>query len=183
MLTRRMRLRRAAILCCHALTNIAYYRSGRVAGVPRLDGTVHITIANNFLDIAVIEWCKLFGDKADTPTGRKQQHSWRIIVGDAVAFEAGLLHQLACSAAEFEALRAYARSYRDKFLAHLDDLETMKPPMLDLIKASAAYYYDHLIAHENDGATFQDACGSAVDFYNARAAEGRAYYERLVAVS
>lgn len=178
-MTRRTRLRRAAILCCHTLSNVAYYRAGRATGKLRFNGNMEITIANNFLDVAVVEWCKLFGDKKGSASKRIQQHSWLKIVTDPVAFEVGLLHQLRCSETDFDDFRNAVRIYRDKFLAHLDELETMEVPLLHQLKASAAFYYDYLLRHENDGATFEDAHPSADGFYREREAEGDRYYDRL----
>ena len=71
-----------------------------------------ITAYNNFLDICVLEWCKLFGDK-------KGEHYWGAVVTDTVKFEKELLQHLSVDTAAFEAYRLEMRAYRDKFVAHL----------------------------------------------------------------
>lgn len=174
------RLRRAALLCRSTLTNIAYFRGRRAMQGRTITDVFQIVIANNFLDMAVLEWCKLFGDAEDTWRQNMQKHSWRLIVTDASAFEVGLLSQLSCSSVEFEALRDYVRTYRDKFIAHLDELRTGRPPMLVNLKASAAYYLDYLLQHEHNSAAFIPAELSATEFYREREVEGDAYYSRLV---
>lgn len=50
----------------------------------------------NFLDICVLEWCKLFGDK-------RGQHYWRKVITDQTAFLAGLLHAVGKTEVEFDA--------------------------------------------------------------------------------
>ena len=57
------RLHRTFIAAHSALKNFSYYRATRQSttrgnSVQRQD--VHIRIVNNFLDIGVLDWCKLF---------------------------------------------------------------------------------------------------------------------------
>jgi hypothetical protein len=77
--TRRERLRRVVILSASFARNVAYFRAGRsetgsAARVPSQPGSAFWTqISANFLEIAVLEWCKLLGDEKD-------KHFWRNIV-------------------------------------------------------------------------------------------------------
>ena len=91
----------------------------------------------NFLDICVLEWCKLFAD-------RNSGHHWRRVIDDHDRFEADLYATLSVTADEFAKLIKQARHYRDKFVAHLDEQRIMRPPKLDLPKKSIVFLYGRL---------------------------------------
>ena len=156
-LTRRQRLRRVGILCCHALRNLAFYRAWHDAGRPRADEQFWVTANGNFADITVLEWCKLFADA-------KGRHHWAKVVTDQSAFTAGLLSALGMTQQAFDEYIQSMRVLRDKFIAHLDDELEFTLPQLAAAKASTAYLYSHLLAHENDGDAFHDAPGDAEAF-------------------
>ena len=71
------------------------------------------------------------------------------------------------------------RSYRDKFVAHLDSEETMHIPQLQTAIDSSAYLYDYLLTYEEEDDCFHDALKNAVDFYARFRAEGEAVYEEI----
>jgi hypothetical protein len=48
-------------------------------------------VNGNFFDMAVLDWCKLFGDQKQTPLKRVGEHHWRRVVSDPEMFEARLL--------------------------------------------------------------------------------------------
>jgi hypothetical protein len=68
------RLRRVLIVCHHCLTNIAYYRGGYSGKKPTYDreSNFWLTANGNFLDAAVLAWCKLFASK--------EAHNWKRVV-------------------------------------------------------------------------------------------------------
>lgn len=138
-LTKRERLRRVILLCCHFTRNLAYYRAGH----GRLTGgnysQILATIDGNFLDMAVIEWCKLFGD-------RNGRHFWAKVVNDQ-AFEGAILTHLGQSADQFAGYIEEMREYRDKFLAHLDDQRVMNIPKLDRAKEAVEFYHGYVVHH------------------------------------
>jgi hypothetical protein len=139
--TKRERLRRVVLLCCHFARNLAYYRTGH----DRLSGgsysQILATIDGNFLDMGVIEWCKLLGDK-------KGRHFWGNVVSDHQAFEADLLKHLGQTSDQFASYVEEMREYRDKFLAHLDDGHVMNIPNLDRAKAAVEFYHGHVVRNE-----------------------------------
>ena len=169
-MTRRERLRRVAILCCTCARNLAYYRAGWHQGDIVFDSTSNIerTINSNFLDMAVLEWCKLFTSN--------EKHAWRKIVSDKDRFQAGLLAHLGIEEAKFEASRTELRTYRNKFLAHLDSHKIMRVPLMDTVKNSVIYYHGYLLQHENDGTTFDDEPSDLAAYYRDREDEGREFY-------
>ena len=98
-------------------------------------------INGNFIDVCVLEWCKLFADKND-------KHHWTKIVARPDDFHAALLAHLAVDEAGFQEQIAIMRRYRDKFLAHLDSDYVMNIPALDIPKKATSFYYAHLLKNE-----------------------------------
>ena len=112
------------------------------------------TAHDNFLDIAILEWCKIFGDK-------KAKHAWRKVVSDQPAFLAELLEHLRLTETFFEAYTSEMRIYRDKFIAHLDEENTMNIPNMSPAIKSAQFLYKWMIEKENDCNAFWDAPASS----------------------
>jgi hypothetical protein len=140
-LTRRDQLRRVTLVCCHFMRNLAYYRVAH-PGEPRSPNRdFWVTVDGNFLDQCVLEWCKLLGDE-------RAQHHWSKIVSDKATFEQELVAHLNMNAAAFQDYRNEMREYRDKFVAHLDDLRVMQVPRLDNARASVEFYHAYVAGNE-----------------------------------
>jgi hypothetical protein len=92
----------------------------------------------NFIDICVLDWCKLFSD-------RNGKHHWRRVVKGRDSFEADLFTKLGITAAQFAGLIEQTDHYRDKFVAHLDGERIMRPPPLDVSKAAVAFLHERLV--------------------------------------
>ena len=129
-----------------------------------------IGVNGNFLDIAVLEWCKLFD--------RQGKHFWGKVVSDQNVFLRGLLERLGLSDVEFEKYVRQVRVYRDKFLAHLDDEERMEIPFLQTALDSACYLYDYLLDHEEIEGCFADNRGKSLQLYEESLALGNMNYEQ-----
>lgn len=168
---RRYRTRRVGILCCHCLRNLAFYRAWYKAGTPFKGKQFWVNLNGNFLDVAVLEWCKLFGDT-------RGKHYFGKVVSDATAFKAGLLSSLQATDVDFDQYIAQMRNYRDKFIAHLDDQNKMHIPSLTIAKKSTIYLYDYLVANKSKGNTFHDAPTAAKPFYKEFLAQGKAAYKK-----
>jgi hypothetical protein len=145
-MTQKERKRRTVLLCCHFARNLAYYEAGGSEhGRPLLD-EMHLHASfwrqtnSNFLDMCVLEWCKLFGD-------RKAEHHWSKVVRDTASFEAALLWHLGMDAAGFQAEISAMRLYRDKFIAHLDELPIMDIPVLQTAKKAVWFYHAYIVKH------------------------------------
>lgn len=167
-MTRRNRLRRTAILCLHCLRNLAYYRVFQEAKNQVVPQQLWITAQNNFLDIAVLEWCKLYGDN-------RAKHSWKKSVADQETFKSGLIEKLKITEAMFEDFILEMRTYRDKFVAHLDEEDHMNIPNLTPAIRSTQYLYEWLLDREDDIDVFLDAPKSAQTFYLERLEHGREF--------
>jgi hypothetical protein len=169
-LTRRQRVRRAGILCCHYLRNCAYYYAGRDGKTLTRKDQFSVTINGNFLDLCTLEFCKLFAEA-------RGRHYWRKVVTDPDDFLDGLLEEVNMNAAEFDQYIASMKFYRDKYVAHLDEELGGKYPHLGPGKKAVSYLFDYLLKHEDEGDFFPDALGTASDFYGDRQEEGKAAYK------
>lgn len=145
--SRKNRLRRVAILCASFVRNLAYYRAGQCEDVRHLLSKYHRSASfwrqanSNFLDICVLDWCKLFADS-------KEKHHWSNIVSDRAAFEEKLLKEYKISKEHLEEQIEIMRRYRDKFVAHLDSDMTMNIPELDTAKSCVWFYLRYIIDFE-----------------------------------
>jgi len=171
-MTRRKRIRRVAILCCHCLLNIAFYMAGwrdckLVTKEPR---QFWINVNGNFMDICVLEWCKLFADE------KRGKHYWGKVITDRASFFDRLMKILGMTRDEFAAYIDEMRSYRDKFVAHLDLNERMQIPKLLVAQQRASYLYDYMRTYEDEGGLFTDAPDTASSFYNRFLKEGKLVY-------
>jgi hypothetical protein len=95
----------------------------------------------NFFDLAVLDWCKLFGDP-------EQKHHWKQLVSDPNEFKVELFAQLGTDAKGFKALIRKICGYRNKFVAHLDYERVMNLPELDAAHVAVAFYHRHLVERE-----------------------------------
>jgi hypothetical protein len=170
-LTRKDRLRRVVIVCAHFSRNLAYYRAGHSA-LPKVSPQFWITLDGNFIDIAILEWCKLFADK-------NGKHSWTKVVTDSARFERELLHRLSVTSAEFSHYVVEMRVYRDKFLAHLDDLPVMNIPFLDRAYSAVEFYHRHIVSREAGAADLAGLPTDLSDYYHYSANEADAIYHKL----
>jgi hypothetical protein len=153
MLTRVERLRRVVILCESFTRNYAYYRAGWNGAAKRLLRPDHEQasfwrqVNGDLIDIAVLEWCKLFTDF-------KGKHCWRNVVTDPSAFEAALLSRLGKGAPEYRQVCQAMWKYRSKFVAHLDDEKEAYIPMLDEAWTAVQFYHEHVVTQEGTAADF-----------------------------
>ena len=176
LLSREERLGRVAIVCCHFLRNLAFYRAGwrfdahHGERSHRTADQFWVNANSNSLDTCVLEWCKLFGDK-------KGNHRWGRVVSDP-QFLSKLLQRLKLTEDQFNAYAKQMRDYRDWFIAHLDDERIMYPPHLRVARRSIAFLYDYLRQVEDTTNTLRDARQSASQFYSFWFRQGRqAYFE------
>jgi hypothetical protein len=150
-LLRRDRIRRVGLLCCAFARNVAFYRAGWADHAQPLlserhpKGSFWRQVNSNFFDMAVLDWCKLFGDPKEIPRKKLGKHHWRRVVSDPNGFEIRLLAQLSTDAEGFAALIAKMRGYRDKFVAHLDNERIMYLPELEAAHIAVTFYYRHIV--------------------------------------
>jgi hypothetical protein len=168
--------RRQALLACAIMRNVAFYRTGYQTedGRGRLkdDSQMGRTINSNFVDIAVLEWCKLFADW-------EARHHWRRLVQGTearTAFRAALLAALGLDPAGWEQYLTGMKTYRDRFVAHLDDDDTMHIPDLDPVLASTVFFYRELVAQAPDGTFVGRLPRDLPTYYDTCRAEAATYH-------
>ena len=66
----------AARLCHECVRNIAYFRGGWDGNKTKAKGDFWVTLQGNFIQIAILEWMKLFGS-------RSEDHHWRKIISES----------------------------------------------------------------------------------------------------
>lgn len=92
------------------------------------------------LDVAVLEWCKVFGADSE-PT------HWKSIVPDHDAFRQDLLEHLEVSEEVWREYWQGMKAYRDSQVAHnFTNPEVTHYPSLDLALRSSYFYFDLVIA-------------------------------------
>jgi hypothetical protein len=165
-------------MCGYFMRNLAYYRAGfreGLSGKKELRGRgQHFWqhSSSNFLDAAVLEWCKLFGGERDS------KYHWSKIVSDPTTFEPELLRHLGVDADTFAKCIEKMRHYRDKFVAHLDYEKIMYIPDFDLAKAAVEFYHAHVL--KNELASSDDSAGLVTDLdgcYQDAADEAKRIYD------
>ncbi len=96
-------------------------------------------IYGNLLDVAVLEWCKLFGANSE-PT------HWKRVVSDHDAFRQALLAALGIDQPTWVAYWEEMKAYRNALVAHhVGGTTVTRYPSLDLALGSCYFYYSHLI--------------------------------------
>ena len=131
-------------------------------------------IYGNLLDVAVLEWCKLFGADSE-PT------HWKRVVSDHDAFRQALLAALKIDEATWAMYWEEMKAYRDALVAHhVGGSAVIRYPSLELALESCYFYYSHVIAElrKFGEARFPDDLKD----YSARfAAQAREIAERALA--
>ena len=70
----------------------------------------------NLLDVAVLDWCKLFGSDDED----RQRLHWKNVFGNEDAFRAGLFAHVQLDQDAWRGYWQQMKRYRDQHLAHLD---------------------------------------------------------------
>ena len=144
---RTKRLRRVGILCCHFARNYAYYKAGWEKDQFKRKEQFWISLNNNFLDICVLEWYKLFGN-------HKDKHHWKKVMNHDKDFKQRMFEKLKIKQTDLDKVHGIIMAYRDKFVAHLDSEETMNIPMLEEALNMVFFYYSEV----------KKICGSTSDW-------------------
>jgi hypothetical protein len=153
---RRKRIRRTGLLCLHCLENAAFYRARVAAPAETFRRPFWRRVDANFIDMALVEWCKVFGDDP-----KKAVHHWQKVVTEPHEFLSRLEKATGISEAALESYRLKVRAYRDQFVAHLDAIDQADVPDLQLAIETARFLFNYLSDVEDDGSAFYDAPSKA----------------------
>lgn len=98
-------------------------------------------IHGNQLDIAVLEWCKVFGSDSEATHWKKI-----VPVAEHGNFRNDLLASLALTPASWTSYWKEMKEYRDNLAAHHNELNKIENyPVLDIALKSSFFYYRYLI--------------------------------------
>jgi hypothetical protein len=101
-------------------------------------------IYGNQMDMAVLEWCKLFG----SDDAERQPVHWKNVAVDQAAFRAGLFTAVGMDEAQWARYWREMKTYRDYTVAHHDPRRESIPtfPVLDPALNGAIYYFEYVRA-------------------------------------
>ncbi len=152
------RIRRTFQLTNYCIANIAAYRvnwqSENNVRHQRVDSDFWMRANSAFFDMAVIEWCKLFSDN-------NGKHHWSLTFPKKQEWKNLLLRhmQLDEDAYDFELHKI--RSYRNSYVAHLDEPKSMTYPLTEFMLKSSEFLYDSIKTSEHTkrsiGAVYESA--------------------------
>lgn len=139
--SKRLRIRRTFQLANHCISNIAAYKANwRKEATSESQLVVERDFwkrANgNFLDIAVLEWCKVFSE-------RNGEHHWSRSFKPTQDWMREFCKHMSMSQKEFHAELQRVVKYRNKFVAHLEPMP-MKYPSMDFLLKSVSYLYEKI---------------------------------------
>jgi hypothetical protein len=119
--------------------NIAFHRS-LTPYKGSLKQNFWVYTFNNFMDLAVLEWCKTFGSKKET-------HHWTTFFSDPDEVRSRLLTTISRSSKEWAEYWAELKRYRDESIAHhAEKPKYTRYPPLDVALDSTCFIYDAIAA-------------------------------------
>ncbi len=90
-----------------------------------------------------------------------------------------MLDHISMTADEFAAYVHEMRTYRDKFLAHLDDLTVMEIPFLDISRKTVEFYHRQIIKSEGSASDFVGLPIDIADYYQHCFDQAQGIYGRV----
>ena len=101
-------------------------------------------IYGNLTDMAVLEWCKLFGSDDE----QNQPVHWKHIAPDPEQFRKDLFSNLRIYELKWRSYWTEMKRYRDRVVAHHDQrrIEIKNYPTFDIALDSAYFYYDYVVS-------------------------------------
>jgi len=132
---REILLRRVGLKCADFARQLSYHRALN----DYRDGfklNFWISVFNNSIDLAVLDWFHLFGYHND-------DLHWKQVVADTDSFR----HQLFCyvnkTENEWKSYREEIKIYRDKDVAHIEVRPISQVPEMSIALKAVAYYYEY----------------------------------------
>ena len=120
----------------YVIRNVAYHNS-LAKFKDDFNQNYWILISNNFFDVAILEWCKVFGTNSE-PT------HWKTIVNNHQLFRNDLLSSIGLDEKEWNNFWQSVNSYRNNIIAHFRRIPGLSYPSLGVIIDSSFYYYKWL---------------------------------------
>ena len=177
------KLRKVALLCCHFARNKAYYKAGWNDEKRKellIENELWVTINGNFMDIAVLEWCKLFGNDSE-------EHHWKKIADNPDDFKNSMLETIKISEDDLTKCWDKMTDYRNNFVAHLGQKKVMYIPLLegiahDVVKCYYAYIVKHCQSSKFLLIRLPEDSRAYDDYYKKCIREARATHDKNISV-
>lgn len=129
------KLRRCLVMCSRFARNLAYYRAGLSKDDLRRKDHFWRTTNGNFVDVCVLEWCKMFANYSD-------KCHWKKILDAPDDFLREIEEHLEINSKDFDDYLNSFKFFRDKYIAHLDDVDEWPVPEFDMALEIAIFYYE-----------------------------------------
>jgi hypothetical protein len=130
-------LRRAYLKCVDFCRQITYHRL-MTPYIGNLKNNYFICSFNNFIDLAVLDFCHLFGSRSD-------DLHWNNIVNAPDEFKNNLLKELKFTEDEWIKYWDSVKEYRDKDVAHLEIRPISNVPDMAIATIAIFFYYNSII--------------------------------------
>lgn len=175
LLQQSVRVRRTMYLATQCISNIAGYRAGWMErdgnGSLRVTRDFWVRLNGNFLDMATLDWCKLFADKSSA-------YHWSKIFKSKPTWKTELSHHTGVPLNEMKGQVQRILTYRNKYVAHLDPpSETVYYPRTEFMLKSASFLYDQIRCSDETQESVRDVTSAAEDWYQLRFSKARDEYE------
>lgn len=131
-------LRRVVLTCRDYIREISYHRA-MLPYTDHLRTNIWIYTFNNFINMAVLNWCHLFGNHSD-------DLHWLNIIEDSNAFKDELLQTIGISFEEWKLYRKTITDYRNKDVAHIEVRPEGTVPQMDNAIIAVCFYYSKALA-------------------------------------
>lgn len=130
---REKKLRRVALKCGDFARQLSYHHALDTYR-DNFKLNFWIVMFNNSIDLAVLDWCHLFGS-------HKDDLHWKKVIIKSDDFRAGLFNFIGTDEEKWRNYRESIKNYRDKDVAHLEIRPRSFVPEMGIALQAAAYYY------------------------------------------
>lgn len=131
---RNILLNRVCLKCADFVRQLSMHRAfDGLQG--KLKQNFWIYIYNNSIDMAVLDWCHLFGNHSD-------DLHWKGVASDKDNFRRDLFKHLEIDESTWNTYWHNLKGYRDKNVGHIEILPLSNIPDMTFALDSISYYYD-----------------------------------------
>lgn len=151
------------LLCLSFVRNYAFYQAAwnedktkSIGGSSAFNGTNYLpdqywnTTVGNHIDIATLEWCKLFGNY------KQEKFHWQKVVKDQKQYKLQLLKVFPKGEAEWSDYHEKILKYRNEFVAHLDEGNRIYIPYFETAHELVVNHYEYLVKNEVEDGIFTE---------------------------
>ena len=132
-------LRRVAFKCVDCARQLFHHEAFTPYAEDFKYNNYWIYCYNNSIDMAVLDWCHLFGNAED-------ELHWRNVISNVEDFRNDLLTFLDISFEDWEQYWNTVKDYRDKDVAHIEVRPVTNVPTMKLGITAVGFYYNSIIS-------------------------------------